>query len=590
MTDDIKQLQQSLLDFKKLPAVNEDKKMRQHADILEKHISNFISQQKQVDYLTKNFIENYPGLKIANQEINPRHQQAMQIFKSMLDSELEADLTSQRRIFLQQMNDLRQSWMTIVTLFRTFLSNPSDARIGQISIYLDQYNKLIAAANQQSSLFTFEQEEGISSLNSISDNYFKYIQAVFNVYTKGQWREDVSLIKSDIRPLITEINKEIDYLIDYQKKEVNSGNEELISKTRATISLIVIVLIISLLIGIMAAMFTSKQINTVVREVNIILGNILKGNFSARMNDKRAGDIGKLASTINHFSQQLESIINEIQTSVNDLQHTSNNLTQVTQATSANILQQNRETEQVATAAEEMSLTSQEVARNTSSAANSAQQADTDAQAGSEKSNAALSGIKSLVSNLEGSANVIQSLQEDTGNISMVLDVIREISEQTNLLALNAAIEAARAGEQGRGFAVVADEVRTLASRTQESTDQIKDLIDRLQVGAQDAVDAMKSSIGEAHKNNTQVEEVATSLNKIKNEILNINSVLTQVASASEEQSVTSNEISDNISSISTLSSETSLSTQSLQKSEQDLSSVTHRLDNIISTFKDNDK
>ncbi len=586
LSKDIKQLDESLSSFMQLPAVNNDEEMLHNATALQSNIGEFIKHQERIDYLNKNFIENYPGLKIANMEINPRHQQAMQIFNTMIDSEGEETVSSQRRVFLQQINDLRQSWMTVVTLFRTFLSNPNTQRIDQVNIFIEQFDKLIEKINQQSDLFTFEQEEGLTQLNNISGDYFKNINAVFKTFTDNRWREDVSLIKNEIDPLIKKIGQQIDYLIDYQKSQVNQGNEELIAKTKASITMISAVLIASLAVGYLAAKFTCSQINQVVRQVNLSLNNILKGDFSLRMNAERAGDIGRLGRTINTFSQQMENIISEIQSSVNDLHKTSSHVTQVTQTTSESVLKQNRETEMVATAAEEMSLTSQEVASNTATAADSARHADTNTQSGSEKSNAALSGIKLLLNNLENSEKVIQTLQSDTGNISMVLDVIREISEQTNLLALNAAIEAARAGEQGRGFAVVADEVRTLASRTQESTDQIKELIDRLQAGAQNAVDAMKSSINEAVNNSGQVEEVANSLNTIKSEIYNINSVLTQVASASEEQSVTSNEIANNIASISEISSRTSQDMESLNEAERELSIVTQRLDNIISTFK----
>jgi methyl-accepting chemotaxis protein len=197
-----------------------------------------------------------------------------------------------------------------------------------------------------------------------------------------------------------------------------------------------------------------------------------------------------------------------------------------------------------------------------------------------------MNGIRKLVQNLNNSAQVIQTLQEDTSNISVVLDVISEISEQTNLLALNAAIEAARAGEQGRGFAVVADEVRTLASRTQQSTEQIKEAIKRLQSGAENAVNAMKSSIDEANSNSAQVSDVAGALEQIKNEIVNINSVLTQVASASEQQSATANEIANSISSISHISEKTSENTASLQQAESDLVQVTQSLDRVVSVFR----
>jgi len=588
VNENINQLKISIEEYKQLPAVQNNPEMQEETNILNQYIEQFIVYQKQIDFLNKNFIENYPGLKLANSEINPRHQQAMQIFNEMLESEFEEAASNERRLFLQQINDLRQSWMTAVSLFRTFLSNPNESRIEQISLYMSQSTKLLRQLNEKSDLFTFEQEEGLAGLNPISQAYFGNIRRVFDVFKQGKWRADITLINNEINPLSKKIGLKIDTMINIQKDQVDNGNSDLISKTKASIVYITIALICSVIVGIFAARFTSKQINTAVKELNNILNNILSGDFSKRMNTNRGGDIGRLATTVNHFSEQLKKIIDEIKSSVINLHQTSGNLTTVTQITSDSILQQNNETELVATAAEQMSSTSHEVARNTASAAASAQKADSDAQAGSNKSNAALSGIQHLVQNLNKSADVIQTLQEDTSNISMVLDVIREISEQTNLLALNAAIEAARAGEQGRGFAVVADEVRTLASRTQESTDQIKEAIDRLQIGADNAVNAMRSSIDEANSNSEQVSEVALSLNQIKDEIININSVLTQVASASEQQSATADEISSSISSISNISAQTSENTDALHTAEQDLGDVTHSLDNIISIFKAN--
>jgi len=582
----VSQLQASLTNYKSLPAVAQDKQMQKKSAELDSLISEFIEHQEKIDFLNKNYIENYPAMKAANREINPRHQETLQIFSEMIESEFSEDLSGERRDFLQEINELRQNWMSIVTLLRTFLSNPNESRMQQIDIYIEQHKKLSDAVNKRSSLFTFEQEEGLARLNTISESYFIYINEIFNILKDGKWREDVTLIKNKISPLINKASLNIDSMIEYQKKQVDTGNSQLIAKTRATLGYIAVVLVIALAIGIMAALFTCKQINTIVREINLILKNILNGDFTLRMNDQRAGDVGRLAGTVNQFSEQLENIINEIKSSVSDLHTASDNLTNVTQSTTTNIMDQNRETEQVSTAAEEMSITSQEVAQNTATAAESAQKADISVLSGSEKSNAALNGIKHLVNNLNNSAEVIKSLQSDTNDISMVLDVIRDISEQTNLLALNAAIEAARAGEQGRGFAVVADEVRTLASRTQDSTDQIKSLIERLQAGANNAVNAMASSIEEANDNSQQVDEVASSLNTIKQEIININSVLNQVASASEQQSSTSNEIASNIASISSIADKTSQSTQSLQSAEQDLDNVTHRLDNVISVFK----
>jgi methyl-accepting chemotaxis protein len=321
-------------------------------------------------------------------------------------------------------------------------------------------------------------------------------------------------------------------------------------------------------------------------EVRTSLDRISGGDFSQQLNEDRAGEVGMLSATINRFTTQLKNMISDMQMTISDLQSVSRDMSRVTQLTTENIMQQHRETEQVATATEEMTSTSQEVARNAEIAAASAKQADENARSGSSKSGSAMQGIRRLVQDLEGAAEVVQKLQNDSDNISVVLDVIREISEQTNLLALNAAIEAARAGEQGRGFAVVADEVRTLASRTQQSTDQIKELIDRLQAGALSAVNAMQSSISEAQDNCQQVEDVASSLQVISNEILSINSMLDQVAAASEQQHATANEISRNISSISTLAEKTAQSTQPLHSAEQNLDNVAGKMNEFISQFK----
>ncbi len=580
------ELKESIQNFQQLELIKQNSKLQKKSQQLEILIEEFLQHQDKIDFYNKNFIENYPGLKIANLNINPLHQEALQTFNVMLDSEIAETASKQRRDLIFMINKLRQNWMSTVTVFRTFLSNPNSQRQQQTHVYIDQHWKLLKSIENYADIFTFEEEEGFQTLQDISNNYFKYIDDVFTVFNEGRWREDVSLIKQNISPLINNIDLLVADIINQQKQQVKAGNAELVSKTQQTIVFIFVVLLFAISIGLFVAYTNTRQINTIVTEVSTSLENISTGDFSLILNEDRIGEVGILSAIINRFTNQLSNMIQDMQSAITDLQHASEDMSAVTHETTENIIQQHRETEQVATAAEQMTATSQEVARNAASASQSVKQADDEAKSGALKSNTAFNGIKHLVNDLDNAAEVIQNLQNDTNNISMVLDVIRDISEQTNLLALNAAIEAARAGEQGRGFAVVADEVRTLASRTQQSTDQIKELIDRLQAGANSAVSVMQSSIQEAHTNSTQVEEVASSLNAISQEILNINSILDQVAAASEQQSATSDEISRNINAISELAEKTAQTTQPLHSAGQDLDNVTHKLNAIISGLK----
>ncbi len=215
------------------------------------------------------------------------------------------------------------------------------------------------------------------------------------------------------------------------------------------------------------------------------------------------------------------------------------------------ILEQKDEVDKVATAMTEMSATVHEVARNATEAAEAAQRADEETTKGKMVVSQAIEAIDLLANEVNDAAQVIHRLEQDSDEIGAVLDVIRGIAEQTNLLALNAAIEAARAGEQGRGFAVVADEVRTLAQRTQQSTQEIQNMIERLQSGAQDAVKAMEQGRSRAQVGVEQAAEAGTSLETIAQAVGTISDMNTQIATAAEEQSVVAEEINLNIVSIS---------------------------------------
>jgi methyl-accepting chemotaxis protein len=251
-----------------------------------------------------------------------------------------------------------------------------------------------------------------------------------------------------------------------------------------------------------------------------------------------------------------------------------------------NVERQRSETDQVATAINQMTATVQEVASNATNAAASANSADNNAKVGKEVVAATSDAISRLADEVENATNVIKGVEQDSASIGSVLDVIKGIAEQTNLLALNAAIEAARAGEQGRGFAVVADEVRSLASRTQESTQEIEEMIAKLQTGSKNAVGVMEQSREQAQAGVEQAREAAEALESITGAVATINDLNTQIASAAEEQSAVSEEINRSVVSISQISEETATGAEQTTSSANDLSKLAGDLQGLVSQFR----
>ncbi|WBA18316.1 methyl-accepting chemotaxis protein [Salinivibrio kushneri] len=364
--------------------------------------------------------------------------------------------------------------------------------------------------------------------------------------------------------------------------------EEVYAPLNETRNQILMVSVVVGLIFIVVAVWLAATITKPIQYVANVFREIGEGegDLRQRVDINSQDEIGQLASGFNSFVEKIHRLVSDVARTGGELRSAAEQVSSQAGATQSQSEYQRDRTVQVVTAINEMGATVNEIAGNAASAASAANQASDDAASGQGVVTQARDTIARLADDMENMSKVISALAENTDSIGGILDVIRGISEQTNLLALNAAIEAARAGEQGRGFAVVADEVRSLASRTSDSTDEIQTMIDRLQQEARNAVDAMEQSRTMTAEGVNASDEASQSLNAINEQIVQISDMNTQVATATEEQSTVVNDINQNIEEINHSSQQTADTANTMAEASESLRDLSKRLDTLVGSFK----
>ncbi len=311
-----------------------------------------------------------------------------------------------------------------------------------------------------------------------------------------------------------------------------------------------------------------------------------EGDLNLRSDIRQKDEIGRMATDFDRFLAQLQDFVSGVVQASTELTVATRQMATLANQTRQAMDSQQGETDQVATAMHQMSATAQEVAANVSGSASAAQEADRETRAASRIFDSAVGSMRALVSEVENTSGIIGQLQGNANRIGTVLDVIRGIAEQTNLLALNAAIEAARAGEQGRGFAVVADEVRTLAQRTQESTEEIHAMIESLQSSSAQAVQAMEASRAKAEQSDSQASQAGESLQNITLAIGRINEMSSQIATAAEEQTNVAEEINRSLVTIASAAGQTAESSRQTAEAGARSQALTEELLRRAEVFK----
>lgn len=378
---------------------------------------------------------------------------------------------------------------------------------------------------------------------------------------------------------IPEINWYV--VAELDKEEVFAPVSSMVFKLMTAAAFIV-------LLGLGVTVWMIYKVMAPLGELDVMLKQIANGSgdLSIRLDDSKKDEIGSLSRSYNHFIASLASMLLDIRNSSTSVEKGVQEIEIRMSSINDGALEQYSQSDQMATAIQEMGHTVKEIANNASGAAERSRNGETSATEGLSSAVDTVKNVSETVASIEQSSKVISTLAHQTKDITSVLEAIRDISDQTNLLALNAAIEAARAGEQGRGFAVVADEVRNLAKRSHDSTVEIESIIEQLQSSAENSVNEMKSSVKLATLSRELAEVSGHKLEDISTGIQDISEMNIQIATATEEQSTVVSELGINVTTITSIAQDTSLEVKRAKEGCNDLVQQAFHLRDLVSKFK----
>ena len=422
---------------------------------------------------------------------------------------------------------------------------------------------------------------GLKQIDIEHKSFVIHAHQVFSLLNQGQRHaaEELAVqVGLEVEKLDSELKALLNEISEFTEKSAKHAE----AYEHEAILILTAISIVSILFGTITSWYTT---NTIVSGIRSAI-TTASGDLSQSIEINSKDEIGELLTAMNEMRQKLLHLFSDIAGLTGQLSTAAEEVSVVTAQTSTTIEIQRDETAQAATAMNELTATSKEVANNIAQTAKITIQVSEQTNNGTAVVEQSISQINELAEQLEISAKAISEVESQSKAITSMLEVIKGIAEQTNLLALNAAIEAARAGEQGRGFAVVADEVRTLATRTQQSTEEINTIIDKLQLGSSKAVSVMEMSQKQSQKAVDYARRSGEALNIISQAMENINQMSAQIASASDEQCTVSEEVNRNIDKIHNMSVELSTGATQTAQSGQELAEISVRLQTQVNQFQ----
>jgi len=581
-------IDRATIDFKNTSYARKNDFTKNNIAQIEKLTSQFKNYKAKLVELATTYDKNYIAVGFASTNLNPINQDLLQAISNMILSESGEAATDQRKQLLMTLDDIRYSWSSVVNNARIFLIYGSDEVLSNIKLYTDKVGNLIDKLNTFKDILTFEQEEYLPVIDKLRKQWLDNFQKLLEIHRGEMARTDAYLIRTEIGPVLAQLNKTLNDLIQRYRSIMSETNNQVINQATKTNSMVGTLFGFGVITLLLISWFMARSITTPLKAALSAMNDVAEGegDLTRRLNDIGQDEIAHLGSGFNRFVSKIREILIEVRRTSEGLTDSARNMTAITEDSSSTVQKQKLETDHIASAITEMSITAQEVLRHAVSVSDAAKNADSETSEGRRIVNEAIKSVRELEQETQNLSDMMQKLGSEIQNVGTVLDVIQNITEQTNLLALNAAIEAARAGEQGRGFAVVADEVRTLATKTTQSTLEIQSIIESIQRDAKTVVENAHHNQDIAKSTTDLATKAGCSLDEIANAVTDATDKATQIATITQQQSAVAVEISRNIENITVLADHTAQLSNDVSEGSQEQQQLSESLLKMVARFK----